>query len=51
MQRGDKVLDVGCGWGEATLEIAKRVGPTGAGGPTIPGLRSPGKSCCAICRR
>jgi ubiquinone/menaquinone biosynthesis C-methylase UbiE len=26
---GNNVLDVGCGWGETTIEIAQRVGPTG----------------------
>jgi len=34
---GDNVLDVGCGWGETTIEIAQRVGPTG----TVVGL-----DCC-----
>lgn len=37
LQRGDNVLDVGCGWGEATLEIAQRVGPAG---------RVVGMDCC-----
>lgn len=27
---GNNVLDVGCGWGETTIEIAQRVGPTGS---------------------
>jgi len=34
---GDNVLDVGCGWGETTIEIAQRVGPMG----TVVGL-----DCC-----
>ncbi len=29
MQRGDKVLDIGCGFGETALEIAELVGPEG----------------------
>jgi SAM-dependent methyltransferase len=28
--RGERVVDVGCGCGDTTLEIARRVGPTGA---------------------
>ena len=34
---GNNVLDVGCGWGETTIEIAQRVGPMG----TVVGL-----DCC-----
>ena len=37
LQRGDNVLDVGCGWGETAIEIAHRVGPTG---------RVVGLDCC-----
>lgn len=29
IEEGDKVLDVGCGFGETSLEIGSRVGPTG----------------------
>ena len=29
LRGGDNVLDVGCGWGETTIEIARRVGPAG----------------------
>ncbi len=29
LRSGDNVLDVGCGWGETTIEIARRVGPAG----------------------
>ena len=34
---GDAVLDVGCGWGETAIEIARRVGPSG---------RVVGLDCC-----
>src|SRR6266404_4309884 len=34
---GNNVLDVGCGWGETTIESAQRVGPTG---------RVVGLDCC-----
>lgn len=27
---GDRVLDIGCGWGDSTVELARRVGPTGS---------------------
>jgi len=30
LRSGDKVLDVGCGWGDTAIEIARRVGPTGS---------------------
>jgi ubiquinone/menaquinone biosynthesis C-methylase UbiE len=30
IQGGSKVLDVGCGWGDTAIELAKKVGPTGS---------------------
>ena len=30
VRSGDSVLDVGCGWGDTTLELARRVGPAGS---------------------
>ena len=29
VQRGAKALDVGCGWGDTAIELAKKVGPKG----------------------
>jgi ubiquinone/menaquinone biosynthesis C-methylase UbiE len=37
LSSGNDVLDVGCGWGETTIEIAQRVGPAG---------RVVGLDCC-----
>lgn len=29
LEQGSKVVDVGCGWGDTAIELAKMVGPTG----------------------
>jgi SAM-dependent methyltransferase len=30
IEHGAKVLDVGCGWGDTAIELARKVGPTGS---------------------
>jgi ubiquinone/menaquinone biosynthesis C-methylase UbiE len=30
LHRGDNVLDMGCGWGDTAIELARRVGPAGS---------------------
>ena len=38
VKEGDTVLDVGCGFGDTAIQLARRAGPRGLAGPA----RSPG---------
>ena len=40
VREGDRVVDVGCGWGDTAMELARMVGPTGS----VTGI-----DCCDLC--